>query len=288
MKKLLPKSIGGTLNLLTPIFPRFTRNIAFNLLSRIKRVAVSEEGLLFFSRGETHWLNIGGCRTALHRWGNGPKKVLFIHGWMSNSQRWREYVDALDPSEYTCFALDAPAHGASEGNYFNLEIYREAYEATLKITHGIDVLVSHSMGNLAAAYQFLYQPSVNVSSYVVLGSPSGIGIVYEYAKDILGLSENMIRNLKKKTDEVLKISHREIQMSNFFNKVDKPVLVIHEESDTVTPIAPIKEAVFGLDHIETLFTTEYDHTLKGPLVLEAITNFISEKTKKNTHVFERI
>jgi pimeloyl-ACP methyl ester carboxylesterase len=199
-----------------------------------------------------------------------------------------DYINALDASEYTCFALDAPAHGVSEGNYFNLEIYREAYEATLEVTGNIDVLVSHSMGNLTAAYQYLYISSVGVGSYVVLGSPSGIEIVYDYAKDILGLSEKMIRNLKIKTDEVLKIPNREINMFNFFKQLNKPVLVIHEESDEVTPLEPIKKAVSGRDHIQTLFTTRHDHTLKGPLVQEAVTNFISEKTKKNTHVLERI
>ena len=288
MKYLVPKFIGGTLNLLTPLFPKFTRNVAFKLLSRIKRVAVSEEGKLFFGWGKTYWLQIAGCRTALHRWGDGPKTLLFMHGWMSNSQRWRTYIDTLDTAEYTCFALDAPAHGSSEGNYFNLEIYREAYEATLKVTGRIDVLVSHSMGNLTAGYQYLYQPTVDVQSYVVMGSPSGIGIVYEYAREVMGLSERMIKNLKLKTDEVLKISHTRINMAEFFEQLDKPVLVIHEESDAVTPFAPIKEAVSGRDQIQTLFTTGHDHTLKSPIILEAVTNFISEQTKIKKHVLERI
>ncbi|NNM07917.1 MAG: alpha/beta hydrolase [Flavobacteriaceae bacterium] len=288
MKKILPKIIGGILNILTPIFPKYTSDFTFNLLSRIKRVPVSEEGQLFFSTGDTTWLQVAGFKTALHRWGTGSKKILFLHGWMSNSQRWRTYIQALDPAEYTCYSLDAPAHGTSDGNYFNLEIYRQAYKASLDITGPIDVLVSHSMGNLTAGYQFLSDRSVGVASYVVMGSPSGIEIVFDYAEETLGLSKRMLKNLKIKTDRVLKVPNRELTMSNFFQHMDKPVFVIHEESDDVTPIAPMKAAVSGCDQIKTLYTSGLDHTLKGPEVLKAVTNFISEQTKDSNYVLERI
>ncbi len=288
MYKIIPKIIGGLLNILTPLFPKFTRNKAFDLLCRVKRIPISEEGQFFFSKGETLWLEIAGYKTALHHWGKGPKKILFIHGWMSHSQRWKQYVESLDINEFTCYALDAPGHGASEGNFLNLEIYREAYEEALEIIGPVEVLVGHSFGNLVAGYQFLFKPNVPVASYVIMGSPSGMDALFKYFDDILGLSPRMLRNLSIKINEVLKLPIDDISIQNFFKQLNKPVLLIHEETDRITPIIPIKEAAAEADRIEVFYTTGLDHTLKSPEILKMVNNFIYEQTKNEIDVLERI
>jgi pimeloyl-ACP methyl ester carboxylesterase len=288
MNKIIPKIIGGLLNILTPLFPKFTRNKAFNLLCRVKRIPISEEGQIFFSKGETHWLDVVGYKTALHKWGDGPKKILFMHGWMSHSQRWKQYVESMDLNEFTCYALDAPGHGASEGNFLNLEIYRVAYMEALEITGPVHVLVSHSFGNLVAGYQYLYNPKVPVASYVIMGSPSGMDAIFKYFEDILGLSPRMLKNLSIKINKVLKLPIEELSMRNFFNKLESPALLIHEETDKITPIAPMKEAASEAKRIEVHYTSGLDHTLKSPEILKIVKNYIYKHTKTELNVLERI
>ncbi len=288
MKKLLPKIIGFFLNVFTLFFPKMTREKAFDLLCKVQRIPISEDGMVFFSNGETQWIDVLGAKTALHKWGAGSKKVLFMHGWMSHSQRWREYVGSLDLTEYTCYALDAPGHGASEGNKLNLEIYRQAYEKTLKITGPIDVLVSHSLGNLIAAYQFLWRKDVLVASYVIMGSPSGMDAIFMYFEEALGLSPRMLKNLAVKINQVLKLEYGEVSMENFFRKTDKPILLIHEETDTIAPIAPIRKAVAHGSSIDTHYSNGLKHTLKSPEVLTLVNEFINQQTKMRAHVLERI
>jgi pimeloyl-ACP methyl ester carboxylesterase len=274
--------------MLSPIFPKLTRNIAFELLCRVEKIPVREEGQVFFDSGETHWLQIAGYRTALYKWGNGPKKVLFLHGWTSNSQRWKDYVESMDPNEFSCYALDAPGHGTSEGNYLNLEIFREAYEKSLEITGPLDVLIGHSLGNLVAGYQFLHKANTVVKSYVIMGSPSGMEALFDYFEDILGLSPRMLRNLGIKINEVLKIPYESASMEQFFRRLDKPLLLIHEESDAITPIGPIREAAKHALQIETFYTNGLDHTLKSSDVLRKVISFIDKQTKKEEYVLERI
>lgn len=288
MKKLIPKIIGFFLNVLTPLFPKMTREKAFNLLCYVKMIPISEEGKQFFSKGETQWIDVSGTKTALHKWGGGSKKVLFLHGWMSHSQRWRDYIESLDLTEYTCYALDAPGHGASEGNKLNLEIYREAYEKTLEVTGPISVLVCHSFGNLVAAYQFLWRNDVAVASYIIMGTPSGMDAIFDYFEDTLGLSPQMLKNLALKINEVLKLEYDKVSMANFFRNTDKPILLIHEETDIIAPIVPIKEAVSEGKNIETHYTQGLKHTLKGPEILALVNGFINEQTKIEKHVLERI
>ncbi len=288
MKKLMPKIIGFSLNVLTPLFPKMTREKAFNLLCHVQRIPISEQGNLFFSKGKTQWIYVSGTTAALHKWGTGSKKILFLHGWMSHSQRWRDYVESLDLTEFTCYALDAPGHGASKGNKLNLEIYREAYEKTLEVTGPINVLVCHSFGNLVAAYQFLWQNDVAVASYVIMGTPSGMDAIFNYFEEALGLSSRMLKNLALKINEVLKLKYEKVSMVNFFRSIDKPILLIHEETDRITPITPIKEAVSEAKRITTHYTYGLDHTLKSPEVLELVTNFIQRQTKTEADVLERI
>ena len=288
MRVFIARLIGFYFNLGTYLFPKRVREQAFNLLCKVKKLPITPEGAEFFKRGSTTFTDVYGYRTALHKWGDGPKKILFLHGWMSHSQRWKSYVDSLDLNEYTCYALDAPGHGTSEGNFLNLEIYREAYETALDQIGDVDVLVAHSLGNLVAAYQYFYNPKIAVKSYVIMGSPSGMDAIFEYFHELLGLSQAMMKNLSVKIKEVLKVDPSNLQLSEFFQSNTKPKLVIHEISDSVTPIGPIREGIQGAANVTAYFTEGLDHTLKGPDVKEKVINFIKDITKNQIHVFERV
>lgn len=288
MKKLIAKFIGIYFNLATCIVPKKTREQAFRLLSKVKRVPISEQGAVFFESGTTTYYEVQGYHTALHHWGGGPKRILFLHGWMSHSERWREFVEVLDPDHYTCFALDAPGHGNSEGNMLNLELYRQAYELALKKTGEVDVLVAHSFGSLVAAYQYLYDQEVSVNSYVIMGSPSGMDFIYQYSRDTLGLSQAMMRNLAIKANEVLKVPVEKLHLSEFLKENVCPKLVVHEISDPITPIEPIRKGVAGGTSVSHLFTNGLDHTLKSQEVIKRVIDFIETTTKDKEHVLERV
>jgi len=284
MKELIIKSVGRLLNLGSWIFPGYTRELAARILSRVTPLPRTEAGTAFINSGTTSWLDVDGVRTALHQWGNGPSTVLFLHGWMSSSPRWKSLIESLDPELYTAYALDAPGHGYSEGRSLNLEIYRRAYTEALGQTGPVDVLVGHSLGNLVAAYQFLYQPQVAVKSYVIMGSPSGMEAIFGYFVDILSLSPRMVANVRKKVDEILKIPHSQLSMRAFFQKNDRPKLVVHDRQDAITPITPIQKAIEGQENVRHFFTSGLEHTLKAPEVDRRILEFI-ELTTQTAHSY---
>lgn len=284
MKQFIPKFIGFLFNIFTIVAPKTTRRFAFHFFGRVKKVAISQEGHYFFERGRTHWLTVSGIKTALHQWGGGPIKVLFVHGWMSNSQRWQSFVDSLDPEKFTAYALDAPAHGASSGNTLNLELFRKAYEETLRVTGKIDTVVCHSFGNLAVIYQFLLDPDVPVKSYIMMGSPSGIDTIMTYFEDVFGASQAMLKNLSIRIKEVFKVPFMSISVKEFIKSSNSPILVIHEEHDLITPIGPIKEAVAGGSSVETFYTSGLNHTLKDERVIERAKSFILEHSNNMHYV----
>ena len=281
MKTTITKIVGFLINSTASIFPNWNGQVAFKLLCKVQRGGVSERGRRFLATSQKKYLKVDGHNAVLHCWGNGPKKVLFLHGWMSNSQRWQPYISQLDTEQYSVYALDAPGHGLATGNHLNVEIYRQALVQTVEQTGPLDTLVCHSLGSLVAAYAFLYNNSLPINKYVIMGSPSGMDAIFTYFQELLGLSAKAIDNLDSVVNSVLRLPHHEINIANFFNFVKKPVLVIHDTADTITPISPIKKAIKQHDLLETFFTSNLKHDLKSEEVYERVIEFIIRKEKLN-------
>jgi len=281
MKKFIEKTAGIYLNLTAPIFPKLNRKHAFKLLCKVNRIPVSQEGKEFLKTATLQYLKLSETEVALHKWGNGPKNILFLHGWMSYTQRWKPFINSFDLNEFTVYSLDAPAHGFSKGTELNIEMYREGVEEAIKITGEIDTLICHSLGSLVGAYAFLTDPKIPIKKYVFMGTPSGLNAILGYFKETINISNRTIDNLKIKVDSILKIPSEKLTLDQFLNRTEKPVLIVHEISDTVTPFQPIKEAIPNKKNIQTFFTQGQDHNLKGKETLNEILKFINQ-TKKET------
>ncbi|MFT4943953.1 MAG: pimeloyl-ACP methyl ester carboxylesterase [Patiriisocius sp.] len=275
MKKIIVKSIGFFLNTSALVAPEWSADYAFNLLGRVRRTGISEKGKKFFKQATQHNIELKQHTAVLHQWGNGPKKILFLHGWESNSQRWLPYYNLLKKEQYTVYALDAPGHGMSPGNQLNIALFREAIEAAIRHVGTVDTVVCHSLSNTAMGYSYLMNASVQVNKFIVMGAPSGMDAVFVFFKEILGLSMRCIRNLNTKVDAVLKIPHKEITLSNFLERVTQPVLVIHDKNDAVTPFEPIKKALSKNPKITSFITTGLKHDLKGDTVYNKVIAFIN-------------
>lgn len=281
MQKIVLKIIGFYLNITAPLFPKLNREQAFNLLCKVRRFTISDHGEKFIGSGNTQYINLADNKVALHSWGKGAKTIFFVHGWMSYTYRWKVYIDNLDFDEYTIYAIDAPAHGFSEGNVLNIETYREAVAKSITIIGNVEVMICHSLGSLVGAYAYLENNKISVNNFVIMGAPKNIFTLFDYFKQALGVSTKVLENLKSKADDVLKVDLEKISMQNFFSSAEAPILVIHEKTDAVTPFSAIKEAVCAANkNIETLYTQGQDHNLKEKETIYRVLEFISEKTKQ--------
>ena len=151
------KLIGQLINLMAIIAPKRGADYAFNLLVKVKRAPISESGMAFLEKGTQTYLEMGNHSAVLHKWGSGPKKILFLHGWMSNSQRWLPYYERLDMNQYTLYALDAPGHGMAKSNDLNIEIFGQAIVQSLQKIGTVDTAICHSLSNTAMTYLNLVQ-----------------------------------------------------------------------------------------------------------------------------------
>ena len=81
--------------------------------------------------------------------GQGPRTVIFVHGWTCDESSWAAQVAALE-RDYRVVTLDLPGHGRSDApapDQFSMELFAQAVEA-VRAEVGADkvVLVGHSMG----------------------------------------------------------------------------------------------------------------------------------------------
>ena len=279
-KKFIYKSTGKFINATAAIFPKWNRECSFKLLCKVNRVGITDKGKKFFARGKTTFFKIENQKVALHKWGTGSKNVLFIHGWMSNAQRWQPYVEGLDLTEYTAYALDAQGHGLSEGKSLNVEAYRQAVEKAIRIIGNVETITAHSLGSMVTAYLYLVHPTSNVQRFIIMGAPAGMDAIFNYFKVMLGLSERAIDNLLIKANTILKIPAKQVSVIDFFKKVNHPTLVIHEKTDVVTPFGPIENGVKQNSNIQTYFTEGLGHNLESDNVVKYVLDYIDTPIKQ--------
>lgn len=279
-KKLFYRSLGKIINVTAALFPKWNREYSFKLLCKVTRVGVTESGKIFFANGKTTFITVDEQKIALHKWGTGSKKILFVHGWMSNAQRWQPYVDSLNLKEYTAYALDGPAHGLSEGTSLNVEVYRKAIIQSLDIIGTVDTIVCHSLGSMVTGYAYLVNPKLDIDHYIIMGTPSGMDAIFHYFQAMLKLSDKAIANLKIKANQILKIPSNDVSIINFFSKVEKPTLVIHEKTDLVTPFQPIEKGIQQNAHIQSYFTQGLGHNLESEEVVNRVLEYITTPSYK--------
>ena len=64
--------------------------------------------------------------------GQGPRTLVFIHGWTGNLQVWKNQLDAFP--DYRCIGIDLPGNGQSsrrEGVPYTMELFADSVRAVL-------------------------------------------------------------------------------------------------------------------------------------------------------------
>jgi pimeloyl-ACP methyl ester carboxylesterase len=111
--------------------------------------------------------------------GQGPERVLFIHGFQASARIWEMVQKALPAERYTSVAInnrgagqsDAPPH---ESDYGVPVFAEDAFELATKLGWQRFTLVGHSLGGATAAHFALHHPDV-LNGLILLdpASPNG-------------------------------------------------------------------------------------------------------------------
>lgn len=102
------------------------------------------------------YVEASGLQHHLAVWdGGGDTTVLFLHGYLDAAFNWSFLIEALQPSDLHCVALDWRGHGDSDwvpaGGYYHFPDYvRDLEQVAAKVRRTRLIVVAHSMGAMVA------------------------------------------------------------------------------------------------------------------------------------------
>ncbi|MFD1063933.1 alpha/beta fold hydrolase [Winogradskyella litorisediminis] len=273
MSNFIIKSIGNTLNAASYISARYASNKALKLFSTPRKGRYSLEQESFIKDAKKNTISYQDLSIAVYHWKGKGKTVLLAHGWESNASRWSYILEKLKDENYNIIALDAPAHGFSDGKLFNAVLYSNCINEVAKI-YNPDVLIGHSVGGMASIFCLFQNDLPSVKKLVSLGAPAHFVGVFGRYKDMMGYNNRISKTMDKLVEERFGMTTDYFSAAKFIEDLDVETLIIHDKNDK---IIPYEDALLFQKHYKNgnLITTKgQGHGLRGESTIPQIIEFI--------------
>lgn len=283
MKKVLPKLIGGYLNTLSYVAPGSVGEIGFNIFCTPIAPPVKPHHKAYLETAALFNFESDGIALQGYRWGNGEKKLVFLHGWQSHTYRWKKYIQAFSHEEYSIYAFDAPAHGLSGGKYANIPLYSNAISAFFEKIGNADAVVSHSMGSISSLHALFHHNHLDLGRLVLMGSPGEANDFITFYQQFTGLSDRTFRFILDHFVKTIGQTPDYFSAPKFATSVKIPGLIIHDEGDDEAPYHHAVRIHKAWPQSRLITTQGYGHNLRVPEVVEMVKGFVEDNTKILAH-----
>lgn len=272
MKNLIIFGLRVYLNIINSLSSAIGGEHAFLLFCYPFPLKLKPKQKLFLQNAEHFNTSFENKNISGYKWGEGSTVILCLHGWQSQSYRWKKYVDKLDKKKYTILAIDAPAHGNSDGKIFNVPMYARLIEQVM-IEHKVDYLLTHSLGAFSSMCLFYEKPELSPHKFVVLGVPGeATEFIDEFVKILkvhprvrVNLEAYFIKYATKEASYYSAIRFAPAQKSN--------ALIIHDTEDKEAPYTYAEKINSLWPNSEMYTTSGLGHKLRGIEVVDRITDY---------------
>lgn len=274
IKKLIPKIIGSYLNVLSYVSTNYAANKALHLFSTPRKGSISENQQKFLNTAAQEILFYDDLPIMTYHWEGPKQKILLVHGWESNSARWKKKIIHFKNEGFNIIALDAPAHGASGSKVFNALLYSEFINVVAN-KFKPEIIIGHSVGGMASVFfQQKYQHK-SIEKIVLLGAPSEFKDVLKRYVQMLGYNKKIEGGLRTIIFDRFGAHPEHFSTAKFIRKINTEGLIIH---DTKDPIIPYSDAeLISKNHSRSLLisTKGLGHSLNDKTVTKSILDFIN-------------
>ncbi len=281
MKKIIALLMGKYLNILSHIAPRVAAHQGLNLFCRPFRTPLSRYHNEFLDKADSFSLKHNGVHIQGYRWGNGDKKIIFIHGWQSHSFRWKAFIESLSKSDYTLYAIDAPGHGRSGGSFLTVPLYSEVIKQLLSSLGEVHAIVGHSIGSFAAMHAFHLHPNLRVNKLILMAPPGEANDFLFFFKQTLKLSNRCVELISKRFEKTFQKPISYFSTSRLALNINTPGIIIHDKEDLETPYHYAVSINKHWKESQLITTQGLGHNLKSPDVVQHIVSFIEKPLHKS-------
>ncbi|WMI67953.1 alpha/beta fold hydrolase [Mangrovimonas sp. YM274] len=273
MKNTLVKLVGLSVNTSSFISKSFAAEKALDIFSTPLKGKPNEEQSDFLNTAFKEELQHNNTPIMTYRWLGKKETILLVHGWESNSARWKNLILELKAKDYNIVALDAPAHGNSGSKRFNALLYAEFIHVVAK-KYNPSIIIGHSVGGMASVYfQHTHQIS-SVKKMILLGAPSEFsGILNRYV-EMLGYNRRVTNQLNSIIRDRFGVTPKEFSTSKFISSIKPKTLIIHDELDKIIPYQDALLLKNAHSNSKLITTNGFGHSLNNATVSNYIHSFL--------------
>jgi pimeloyl-ACP methyl ester carboxylesterase len=251
--------------------------IAFDMFSTPYRKSKKPKPSIF-KEAENIKIYVGGSLINGYRWNHeSDKQLLILHGFESRAYKFDMYIAPLLKIGWGITAMDAKAHGKSEGKQIILPDYVAMIETLEKQNGKFSGFLAHSFGGIAVSLHL--EKSVNSEAKVVLIAPATeTETAIKLFSKIVGLPEQVRLTI----DDL--ILERSGKPTSFYSikrivpNLKNKILWVHDQNDKITPLKDVQPLIEqNLNHVEFLITTGLGHSqiYKEEKVIDKVIDFLN-------------
>jgi alpha-beta hydrolase superfamily lysophospholipase len=187
-------------------------------------------------------MNVDGQQVRVYQWNRTAQKtVLILHGFGSSAYKFQRYVQLLKAKNYRVLAIDAPAHGRSEGKRVHALQYAAAIRQTVQEFGPVQSFMAHSFGGIALALALEQLPHQPTDRVVFIAPATETTSAVAGAFELLRLYDKEVQRLFYAHIEQL--SGKPVawfSIPRALQHIQAEVLWCHDETDLITPFADLK------------------------------------------------
>ena len=270
------KTVGQYINILSYLNPKKALQLSYALFSQPRIGKLSKENLPHILKNSTsERLEYKNHHFQTYIWEGNENIILLVHGWESNSSRWKKTLPYLQKSGSTIIAIDAPAHGQSSGKEFNVPLYTEFINIAVK-KYNPNIIIGHSIGGAACVYHQYLFPNSSIQKMVILGAPSDLKTLIDNYVQMLSLNSKIFNLLENRYLEIFNFKLEDFSGRKFASTISIPGIIAHDKTDKVVSFDEGKKIASTWENARFIETENLGHSMNDFDLFKEITEFLFE------------
>ncbi|WP_298473143.1 alpha/beta hydrolase [uncultured Maribacter sp.] len=273
--KILPLAYGKYFDLYALFFPKKTAKKAFYFFCTIRKGRVLPHQKEFLDGAKKEIISIENHDIQTYQWPGSKETVLLVHGWESNTFRWRNLIKKLKEANYNIIAFDAPGHGYSTGKYLYAPLYAHAIQANID-KHQPTHLIGHSLGGMTVIYNEYINKNEFIDKIVTIGSPSEFYKLMNNYQNILKFNNRVLVALDNYIKDRFGFHVKDFSTSEYIKSNTNKGLLFHDKLDKIAPYIDSENVHKNWKNSKFVTTEGLGHSMHQESVNDEILNFLNE------------
>ena len=271
---IIPLIYGKLFNVWVLFSPKGTAIKAFDVFCTIRKGKVLPVQKNYLDAAKNEVEHIGEHQIQSYRWKGNGDTILLMHGWESNTYRWRNLIKKLRDKNFNIIAFDAPAHGYSSGKRLHVPLYANSSRHMLD-KYQPKYVVAHSVGGMTILYDHFNNQESSVEKIVTVGSPCEFSQFMDHYQALLKFNNKVREAMNVRLKEWLGYHFHEFSSARFVAENAKKGLLFHDEDDAQVPFSASKRVHEHWKGSQLIATKGLGHSMHQDAVNDQIIEFLN-------------